>query len=56
MTRSRAFGRRAEKRAALWRIAKRFVRQVESDDGVIVIDYSIEEKAHADENELVCRH
>jgi hypothetical protein len=42
--------------AALWRIAKRFVRQVESDDGVIVIDDSIEEKAYTDENELVCWH
>ena len=42
--------------AALWRIAKRFVRQVESDDGVIVIDDSIEEKAYTDENELACWH
>jgi hypothetical protein len=42
--------------AALWRIAKRFVRQVESDDGVIAIDDSIEEKAYTDENELVCWH
>lgn len=42
--------------AALWRIAKRFVRRVESDDGVIAIDDSIEEKAYTDENELVCWH
>jgi DDE superfamily endonuclease len=42
--------------AALWRIAKRFVRQIESDDGVIAIDDSIEEKAYTDENELVCWH
>lgn len=42
--------------AALWRIAKRFVRQVERDDGVIVIDDSIEEKPYTDENELVCWH
>jgi hypothetical protein len=42
--------------AALWRIAKRFVRQVESEDGVIAIDDSIEEKAYTDENELVCWH
>ena len=42
--------------AALWRIAKRFVRQVEADDGIIVIDDSLEEKAYTDENDLVCWH
>jgi hypothetical protein len=42
--------------AALWRIARPLVRQVESDDGVIVIDDSIEEKEYTDENELICWH
>jgi IS4 transposase len=42
--------------ADLWRIAKPLVRQVESDDGVIVIDDSIEEKEYTDENELICWH
>src|SRR5215216_407709 len=46
-----------EKRSAdLWRIAKPLVRSIESNDGVIVIDDSIEEKAYTDENELVCWH
>jgi DDE superfamily endonuclease len=42
--------------ADLWRIAKPLVRQVESDDGIIAIDDSIEEKEHTDENELICWH
>jgi hypothetical protein len=46
-----------EKRSAdLWRIAKPLVRQIESADGVIVIDDTIEEKAYTDENELICWH
>lgn len=42
--------------ADLWRIAKPLVRSIESLDGVIVIDDTIEEKAYTDENELVCWH
>lgn len=42
--------------ADLWRIAKPLVRQIEAEDGVIVIDDSIEEKEYTDENELICWH
>jgi hypothetical protein len=42
--------------ADLWRIAKPLVRSIESNDGVIVIDDTIEEKEYTDENELVCWH
>jgi hypothetical protein len=42
--------------AHLWRIAKPLVRQIETDDGALIIDDSIEEKPHTDENELVCWH
>src|SRR4030095_6676770 len=42
--------------AELWRIAKPLVRKIERDDGVLVIDDSIEEKPHTDENELICWH
>jgi hypothetical protein len=42
--------------ADLWRIAKPLVRSIESLDGVIVIDDTIEEKEYTDENELVCWH
>jgi len=42
--------------ADLWRVVKPLVRQVESDDGVLIFDDSIEEKPYTDENDLVCWH
>jgi DDE superfamily endonuclease len=41
---------------ALWRLLKPLAPQVESDDGVLVIDDTIEEKPYTDESELVCWH
>ena len=40
----------------LWEIAKPIIRRIESDDGVIAIDDSIEEKPYSQENELICWH
>jgi hypothetical protein len=42
--------------ADLWRVVKPLVRRVERDDAVLIIDDSIEEKPHTDENELICWH
>ncbi len=42
--------------AALWRVVKPLVRSVESEEGVLIIDDSIEEKPSTDENELVSWH
>ena len=42
--------------ADLWRVVKPLVRQVESDDAVLVLDDSIEEKPYTDENDLICWH
>jgi hypothetical protein len=42
--------------AALWHVVKPLVRSVEQDDGVLIIDDSIEEKPSTDENELVSWH
>ena len=42
--------------ADLWRVAKPLVRQVETDDAVLVLDDSIEEKPYTDENDLICWH
>src|SRR5438270_4689711 len=42
--------------ASLWRIVKPLLRQVETADGVLILDDSIEEKPYTDENELICRH
>lgn len=40
----------------LWRTVKAFVREVQAETGVLIIDDSIEEKPYTDENELVCWH
>lgn len=42
--------------ADLWRVVKPLVRQVERDDGVLIVDDSIEEKPYTDENDLVSWH
>ena len=42
--------------AELWLTVKPFVRQVQSEDGVLIIDDSIEEKPYTDENDIVCWH
>jgi hypothetical protein len=40
----------------LWREVKSTVREVESEDGVLIFDDTIQEKAWTDENEIVCWH
>ena len=40
----------------LWRTVKSFVREVQSEQGVLILDHSIEEKPYTDENEIVCWH
>ena len=40
----------------LWQQVKRTVRSVERDDGVLIFDDTIQEKAWTDENELMCWH
>jgi hypothetical protein len=42
--------------ADLWRVVKPLVRQMESAEGVLLVDDSIEEKPYTDENEIVCWH
>jgi hypothetical protein len=42
--------------ADLWQIVKPYVRQIEQEDGVIIIDDSIAEKPYTDENEIICWH
>ena len=39
-----------------WQIIKPVVRQVEQDDGLILVDDTIEEKPYTDESDLVCYH
>ena len=40
----------------LWRIVKPYVRQVQADDGVLIVDDSISEKPYTDENDIICWH
>ena len=40
----------------LWQVVKPFVRQIQSEDGDLIIDDSISEKPFTDENEIVCWH
>lgn len=40
----------------LWRLTKSTVRQVETNEGIIIIDDTIEEKPYTDENELITWH
>jgi len=42
--------------ADLWQIVKPYVRQIQREDGVIIIDDSIAEKPYTDENEIICWH
>ncbi len=42
--------------AELWSLIKRTVRQIQREDGVIIIDDTIEEKPSTDENEIICWH
>ena len=42
--------------ADLWSIVKPLIRQIESYDGVLIIDDSISEKPSTDENDIICRH
>lgn len=42
--------------ADLWRMVKRHVRDIESKEGVLIIDDSIAEKPYTDVNDIVCWH
>lgn len=40
----------------LWRVVKPLVRQIESEEGVLIFDDSIEAKPYTDENDIICWH
>ena len=53
---TRALSSHERRGVALWRVVKRFVRQIQSEDGVLVVDDTISEKPYSDENDIVCWH
>src|SRR5215207_3281896 len=40
----------------LWQVVKPYVRQIQAEDGVMIIDDSISEKPYTDENDIICWH
>ncbi len=40
----------------LWKLVKPTIRQIESDDGVLCLDDTIEEKPYTDENDIIAWH
>ena len=42
--------------AEFWQIVKPYIRQIQREDGVLIVDDSISEKPHTDENEIICWH
>jgi hypothetical protein len=40
----------------LWLEVKKTVREVESEEGCLIFDDTVQEKAHTDENDLICWH
>ncbi len=42
--------------ADLWQLVKPYVRQIQSNQGALIIDDSIAEKPSTDENDIVCWH
>jgi hypothetical protein len=53
---TRFLAERAYTSKDLWGQVKSTVRQVQSDEGVLIFDDTIQEKAWTDENELMCWH
>ncbi len=42
--------------ADFWKVVKPYVRQMQSDAGVLIVDDSISEKPYTDENSIICWH
>ena len=40
----------------LWKALKKDIREIEDDSGVLIFDDTVQEKAHSQENELICWH
>jgi Transposase DDE domain len=40
----------------LWIAVKKFVRQIQTTEGVLILDDTIEEKAYMEENDIICWH
>ena len=39
-----------------WKVIKKTAREIESDDGILIFDDTVQEKRHSKENDLICWH
>ncbi len=46
----------AKSGADFWQVVKPYIRQIQREDGVLVVDDSISERPHTDENDIICWH
>jgi len=53
---TRFLSRKPKTSADMWSVVKPLIRQIESPDGVLIIDDSISEKPSTDENDIICWH
>jgi hypothetical protein len=53
---TRFLGKEQYDQKRYWKTIKPIIREVEREDGVILMDDTIEEKPYTDENEIVCYH
>ena len=53
---SRFLAQRKFTQKDFWKMVKKLIRKIESDDGLILIDDTIEEKPHSTENDMICWH
>lgn len=53
---SRLLSRKPKTSADLWSVVRPLIRQLETPDGVLIIDDSISEKPCTDENDIICWH
>ena len=53
---TRFLGKERYRQKEYWQTIKPIIREVERDDGAILIDDTLEEKPYTDENEIVCYH
>jgi len=53
---SRFLAQRKFTQKDFWGMVKKIIRKIESDDAIIAIDDTIEEKPHSTENDMICWH
>jgi hypothetical protein len=53
---TRFLGKERYDQKRYWKTIKAIIREVEREDGAILIDDTLEEKPYTDENEIVCYH